>query len=79
MGNERSDILKDRLAALAGESPALGKAAGLYRAILPLVGEADLHASPAAIGGEQAGELLAAGVPLLRGAFPPSIRRLPGN
>lgn len=70
MGDERSDILKDRLAALVEESPALGRAAGLYGAILPLVGEADLHASPAAIGGERAGELLAAGVPLLRGASP---------
>lgn len=70
MGPGRIDILKDRLTALAGDSPALAKAVAIYRVILPLIEEADLHPSPAAIGGKQAMERLAAGVPLLRRALP---------
>lgn len=70
VGNERIDMLKDRLTALAGNSPSLAKAAGLYRVLLPQIEEADLHPASPAIGRQQALERIAAGVPLLHAALP---------
>jgi hypothetical protein len=64
---EPSDLVVQRLREAAQDSPELGAAARLYEAILPLVRDADLGASPLTLAPGQLDGCLAAGVPLLYG------------
>jgi len=62
---ESADPVVERLRKLAHERPDLEDAARIYEAILPLLRDADLHAVPLSITGEEARAKLAIGQPLL--------------
>lgn len=62
-----ADPLRERIAALCRESPDVREAAAVLVAILPLLREADLGASPPAMTADEARTLLEQGRPLLRG------------
>src|SRR5574341_1090557 len=70
MGTEPENDLDKRLTALGEQFPELAEAIVIYRAILPLLGEADLRPSRPALTGDQARERLKRGVPLLSGMPP---------
>jgi FdhE protein len=62
-----ADPLQERLAALCRESPDLREAAAVMGALLPLLRDANLGATPPAMTAEQARACLEQGRPLLRG------------
>ncbi len=57
--------IRQRLRALAQDSPDLEDAARVYEAILPLLWDADLHATPVPITPDEARAKMEQGLPLL--------------
>lgn len=68
--DENGGELVRRLDALGEANPRLAKAAAIYRAVLPLLLDADLRPSPVPLTRDEARRRLERGIPLLREALP---------